>query len=221
MFYTCINCATKQPKYKFLKNENIIILERNKLKTQLQDIEIRKIFENIPDSDIELLGLDPKLSHPKHMIITVLPVLPTTCRPYIRPDMYEQNICDDDLTSGYNEIIKANLKLQDSKLPEVKRNKYIKTIQFRIKCLFDNSHEKSKHTNGRPTKCIKKRISSKDGLIRNNCMGKRVDKSARTVIGPDPSLSISEIVIPYKIAKILTFPERVNRYNIDVLTRYS
>jgi len=218
MFYTCINCTTKQPKYKFLKNENIIILERNKLKTQLQDIEILKIFENIPDSDIELLGLDPKLSHPKHMIITVLPVLPTACRPYIRPDMYEHNICDDDLTSGYNEIIKANLKLQDSKLSEVKRNKYIKTIQFRIKCLFDNSHEKSKHTNGRPTKCIKKRISSKDGLIRNNCMGKRVDKSARTVIGPDPSLSIGEIAIPNKMAKILTFPERVSRYNIDKLT---
>ena len=84
-----------------------------------------------------------------------------------------------------------------------------------MKRLFDNSHEKSKHTNGRPTKCIKKRISSKDGLIRNNCMGKRVDKSARTVIGPDPSLSISEIVIPSKIAETLTFPEKVNRYNIS------
>ena len=216
---TCITCGIKQPKFKFIKNENIMILERNKLKTQLQDYQIYKIFQNIPDSDIELLGINPKLSHPKNMIISVLPVLPTICRPYIHPDMNEKNICDDDLTTGYNEIIKANLKLQDVKLPEAKKNKYIKTIQFRIKCLFDNSHEKSKHTNGRPTKCIKKRISSKDGLIRNNCMGKRVDKSARTVIGPDPSLSIGQIAIPRDIAKILTYPDRVNKYNLSKLSQ--
>ena len=39
-------------------------------------------------------------------------------------------------------------------------------------------------------KGIKKRISGKDGQIRNNLMGKRVDKSARTVIGPDPTLRL-------------------------------
>ena len=215
---TCIHCNVKQPKYKYSKNDNMLFLERNKLKVQLQDLEIKKIFENIPDKHIELLGINPKLSHPKNMIITVLPVIPTICRPYIRPDMNNQNICDDDLSTSYNEIIKANLKLQDNTLAEAKKNKYIKTIQFRIKCLFDNSHEKSKHTNGRPTKCIKKRLSSKDGLIRNNCMGKRVDKSARTVIGPDPSLTIGQIAIPAHIAKILTYPERVNKYNIIKLT---
>lgn len=214
----CLNCSTKQPKYRYIRNENLIILERNKLKTQLQDHEIKNIFENIKDEHIELLGINPKFSHPKNMILTVLPVIPTICRPYIKPDMNGDNICDDDLTTAYNEIIKANIKLANKKLAETKRNKLIKTIQFRIRCLFDNSHEKSKHTNGRPTKCIKKRISSKEGLIRNNCMGKRVDKSARTVIGPDPSVGIDQIVIPQKIASTLTYPERVNKYNINKLT---
>ena len=40
---------------------------------------------------------------------------------------------------------------------------------------------------------IKKRISGKEGQIRNHIMGKRVDKSARTVIGPDPTLKLDEI----------------------------
>ena len=88
---TCIHCSTRQPVYKFAKHENIINLERNDMKIQLQDSQIKKIFENIPDKDIELLGINPKLSHPKNMIITLLPVLPTACRPYIRPDVNHQN----------------------------------------------------------------------------------------------------------------------------------
>ena len=37
-------------------------------------------------------------------------------------------------------------------------------------------------------------------------MGKRVDYSARSVIGPDPKLSIRELGVPLKIAKNITFP---------------
>ena len=79
--------------------------------------------------------------------------------------------------------------------------------------MYDNSHEKAKHTNGRPMKGIKKRIAGKEGQIRNNLMGKRVNKSARTVIGPDPTLCLDEIAIPPKIAEILTYPVRVNAHN--------
>jgi DNA-directed RNA polymerase beta' subunit len=50
-------------------------------------------------------------------------------------------------------------------------------------------------------------------------MGKRVDKSARTVIGPDPTLKVNEIAVPTHIASILTFPVIVNRYNIDSLQK--
>ena len=213
----CHQCNTIQPQYSFVKADNSIFLIRDNKKTQLNELEIKKICENIPDKYIELLGFDPSLIHPKNMIITVLPVIPIIARPYIRANA-DLNICDDDLTTGYSEIIKANIKLHSDNLSEAKKNKNLKTIQFRVKCLFDNSHEKSKHTNGRPTKCIKKRISSKEGLIRNNIMGKRVDKSARTVIGPDPSLSIGQIALPRKFAQTLTFPERVNRYNFTKLT---
>ena len=76
-------------------------------------------------------------------------------------------------------------------------------LKFRLRSLFDNSNDKQKVSNGRPMKGIKKRLSGKDGLIRNNLMGKRVDKSARSVIGPDPFLKVNEIGIPHEIAKNL------------------
>ena len=102
--------------------------------------------------------------------------------------------------------------------PKTKRYKYIQSLKFRVKCLFDNSHEKAKHTNGRPMKCIKKRISGKEGQVRANLMGKRVNKSARTVIGPDPTLRVNEIALPKTIANILTIPVVVNK--IQYFTNY-
>jgi DNA-directed RNA polymerase beta' subunit len=102
---------------------------------------------------------------------------------------------------------------------ELKRQRYIQSLKFRIKCLFDNSQERSKHSNGRPLKGLKKRLTGKEGQLRNNLMGKRVDKSARTVIGPDPTLKVNEIAIPYEIADVLTYPVYVNRYNIDELKK--
>jgi DNA-directed RNA polymerase II subunit RPB1 len=48
-------------------------------------------------------------------------------------------------------------------------------------------------------------------------MGKRVDFSARTVITPDPNLSLDEVGVPRSIARNLTFPEVVTPYNIDRL----
>ena len=50
-------------------------------------------------------------------------------------------------------------------------------------------------------------------------MGKRVDFSARSVITPDPNISIDELGVPKKIAMNLTFPEIVTIYNIEKLTK--
>ena len=50
-------------------------------------------------------------------------------------------------------------------------------------------------------------------------MGKRVDKSARSVIGPDPTLKIDEIAIPKNIANILSYPVNVNQHNYDEILK--
>jgi len=80
-----------------------------------------------------------------------------------------------------------------------------------------NSGKKAKHTNSRPMKGVKERLVSKEGLIRCNLMGKRVNHSARTVIGPDPTLRVNEIAIPPYFAQMLTFPEKVNDFNRNYL----
>ena len=49
-------------------------------------------------------------------------------------------------------------------------------------------------------------------------MGKRVDKSARTVIGPGPHLKLNQIEIPKKFTEILTYPVKVTHINYDYLT---
>ena len=46
---------------------------------------------------------------------------------------------------------------------------------------------------------------------------KRTDFSGRTVITPDPNLSINELGMPITIAMNITFPEIVTPHNIDYL----
>lgn len=68
---------------------------------------------------------------------------------------------------------------------------------------------------GRPLKSIKQRLKGKEGRIRGNLMGKRVDFSARTVITPDPNLPIDTVGVPRTIAQNMTFPEIVTPFNVD------
>jgi DNA-directed RNA polymerase III subunit RPC1 len=49
--------------------------------------------------------------------------------------------------------------------------------------------------------------------------GKRSNFTGRTVISPDPNIPIDNVVIPEFMAKILTFPEVVNRNNIELMRK--
>ena len=50
--------------------------------------------------------------------------------------------------------------------------------------------EKAKLKTGKSVKSIRERLKGKEGRLRGNLMGKRVDFSARTVITPDPNLRL-------------------------------
>ena len=219
--YHCMHCQSSQPKFVFSSTEKMAYMifknDGEQVRVMLAESEIRTILENIVREDIQLLGFDPDHSHPKNLILTVLPVMPPVCRPYLIAD---NTTCDDDLTIQYVEIIKANKHLGDPTLNELRRQKYTQIIKFRIKCLFNNDQGSSKHSNGRPLKGIKKRLTGKEGLLRGNLLGKRVDKSARTVIGPDPTLRTNEIAIPPHIAGVLSFPVKVTRYNMETVKKW-
>ena len=51
------------------------------------------------------------------------------------------------------------------------------------------NYEKATQRSGKILKAIKSRLKGKEGRVRGNLMGKRVDFSARTVIGGDVNLS--------------------------------
>ena len=178
----CCHCFQPQPKISHCIQDNTITMvykEKNQQKTMISMTveEIERIFENIIDSDMELLGFDPTLIHPKNLIISVFPVLPPIARPFV---MADGNICDDDLTNQILEIIKSNNHLaieEGVPVREDKRQKYLQSLKFRIATFYNNSQGRAKHsTNGRSIKGLKERITGKEGLIRSNLLGKRCPK---------------------------------------------
>lgn len=211
----CSHCHASQPKFMYSTNDKNIYMNF-KIKNVneriiLSDDEIYKILCNMTNKDIKCLGLRSAYICPKDLVFNVLPVLPPVSRPYV---VAENLTCDDDLTLQYIEVLKCNQNIQKNE-NELKKNKYIQMMKFRVRSLFDNSNDKQKCSNGRPLKGIKKRLSGKDGIIRNNLMGKRVDKSGRSVIGPDPKLKVNEIGIPPEIAENLCHSTKINQYNIN------
>lgn len=182
---------------------------------------IEAIFKRISLEDASVLGFNEKWCIPSWMIITVLPVVPQCVRPSVR--QYNNQRSEDDLTHIYTEIIKFNNIFKNkltSKTPISNEQIEIHTrvIQYNISSLFNNdgkSVSKALSRSGRLLKALGQRIGSKEGRIRNNLMGKRVDYSARTVISPDSNLMIGELGVPMKIAINLTFPEVVNKFNIN------
>ena len=122
------------------------------------------------------------------------------------------------------DIIKANNQLK-RKIAENARievvNDWTKLLQYHCATLIDNDIpglSQAAHRSGRALKSIRQRLKGKEGRIRNNLMGKRVDFSARSVITPDPNIELDELGVPLKIATNLTYPECVNIYNIERLT---
>ena len=71
----------------------------------------------------------------------------------------------------------------------------------------------------KPIRGFVQRLKGKQGRFRGNLSGKRVDFSGRTVISPDPNLRIDEVAVPERVAKILTYPERVTSHNIEILKK--
>ena len=181
-----------------------------------------KIFKKIKDEDVDFLGLSSKYSRPEWMIITSLAVPPPAMRPSIRQSDNQRS--EDDLTYALDSIIKANklLKqvLENSSNNNKKISDYQGYLQYLVSTYMDNEIpgvDSLAQRSYRPLKALAQRLKGKEGRLRNNIMGKRVDYSARTVISVDPNINIDEYGVPQKIAMNLTFPEIVTRYNMKKL----
>lgn len=188
-------------------------------KIDLSAERVWEIFKHISDEECFILGMDPRYARPDWMIITVLPVPPLPVRPAVV--MFGSAKNQDDLTHKLADIVKCNNELKRNEQSGAAAHiiaENIKMLQYHVATLIDNEIPgvpKAQQKSGRPLKSIKQRLKSKEGRIRGNLMGKRVDFSARTVITPDPNLRIDEVGVPRSIAQNLTFPEIVTPFNLQ------
>ncbi len=186
---------------------------------RLTPSDIRERFEMIPDDDVPLLEMEPRVARPEWTILTVLPVPPVTVRPSITLESGDRS--EDDLTHKLVDIVRINQRLRENMsagAPQLIVDDLWDLLQYHITTYFDNEISgvpPARHRSGRPLKTLSQRLKGKEGRFRSNLAGKRVDFSARTVISPDPCLSINEVGVPEEIAKELTVPERVTDMNIE------
>ncbi|XP_004512182.1 DNA-directed RNA polymerase II subunit RPB1 [Cicer arietinum] len=179
------------------------------------------VLKRISDEDCQLLGLNPKYARPDWLILQVLPIPPPPVRPSVMMDTSSRS--EDDLTHQLAMIIRhnENLKRQERNgSPAHIISEFAQLLQFHIATYFDNELPglpRATQRSGRPIKSICSRLKAKEGRIRGNLMGKRVDFSARTVITPDPTINIDQLGVPWSIALNLTYPETVTPYNIERL----
>ncbi|KAJ3374315.1 DNA-directed RNA polymerase II subunit rpb1 [Allomyces arbusculus] len=190
-------------------------------KQELSPSQVLQILKKISDEDCESMGLDPVFARPEWMILTVFPVPPPPVRPSILVDGTSRG--EDDLTFKLCDIIKANAFLQKAEadgVPGHRIKDHEDLLQFHVATFVDNEISgmpRAMQRSGRPIKAIRSRLKGKEGRLRGNLMGKRVDFSARTVITGDPNLSIDQVGVPRSIARNLTYPEIVTPYNINKL----
>ncbi|MEF8879638.1 MAG: DNA-directed RNA polymerase subunit A' [Candidatus Thermoplasmatota archaeon] len=186
---------------------------------KLTPSEIREWLEKIRDEDLPLLDINREAARPEWMVLTVLPVPPVTVRPSVTLQSGERS--EDDLTHKLVDVIRINQRLQENRdagAPQLIVEDLWELLQYHITTYLDNQTSgipPARHRSGRPLKTLAQRLKGKEGRFRSNLSGKRVNFSARTVISPDPNISINEIGIPIKVAKELTVPVKVTPFNKD------
>ena len=216
----CPHCHEKQVKIKLDKPTTFRVVEDNH---KLTPQDIRERLEKIPDEDLITLGMDPATCRPEWMILTVLAVPPVTVRPSITLDSGDRS--EDDLTHKLVDVLRINERLRenrDSGAPQLIIEDLWELLQYHVTTYFDNQTSgipPARHRSGRPLKTLTQRLKGKEGRFRSNLSGKRVNFSSRTVISPDPLLSINQVGVPIFAARELTVPIHVNEMNIELMRK--
>jgi DNA-directed RNA polymerase subunit A' len=170
------------------------------------------------------MGMNPETARPEWMILTVLPVPPVTMRPSITLESGQRS--EDDLTHKLVDIIRINQRFQENReagAPQLIIEDLWELLQYHITTFLDNTVSgvpPARHRSGRPLKTLSQRLKGKEGRFRGSLSGKRVNFSARTVISPDPNLSINDVGVPMDVAMELSVPIVINSRNKDIVKTF-
>jgi DNA-directed RNA polymerase subunit beta' len=191
-------------------------LDLNKLK-----IHTERILEKA--SIVEKEKLQKRLSliramtyagiRPEWMFLTAIPVIPPVLRPMVALDGGRH--ATSDLNDLYRRVINRNnrlKKLKEINAPDVILRNEKRIIQEAVDALIDNSIAKQNdsaamsQSQKRPLKSLSDNLKSKQGLFRQNLLGKRVDYSGRSVIVVGPELKLNQCGLPKHMALELFRP---------------
>ncbi len=150
---------------------------------------------------------------PEWMFLTVIPVIPPALRPMVALEGGRH--ATSDLNDLYRRVINRNnrlKKLLEINAPDVILRNEKRILQEAVDALIDNS---MRHGNAsgalsaaqrRPLKSLADNLKSKQGLFRQNLLGKRVDYSGRSVIVVGPDLKLNQCGLPKHMALELFRP---------------
>ncbi len=150
---------------------------------------------------------------PEWMFLTNIPIIPPVLRPMVALDGGRH--ATSDLNDLYRRVINRNnrlKKLKEINAPDVILRNEKRIIQEAVDALIDNSI--AKQSNGaamsqsqkRALKSLSDNLKSKQGLFRQNLLGKRVDYSGRSVIVVGPQLKLNQCGLPKHMALELFKP---------------
>nr|POE56345.1 dna-directed rna polymerase iii subunit rpc1 [Quercus suber] len=228
--YTSSNAKNKQKPADMVKFEESLN-EAKKLNPEVErhvrraaddltPLRVLNILKKVPDTDVELVGMDPhRGGRPEHLIWTHLPVPPVAIRPSVAQ---ESQSTEDDITNKLGDIVQMNTILKaalNHGQPIVKVMEIWEFMQVQIAMYIDGTLPGlgKDSAYGKMMRGFCQRLKGKQGRFRGNLSGKRVDFSGRTVISPDPNLGIDEVAVPIRVALTMTYPEKVMKHNIAKL----
>lgn len=174
---------------------------------------VASILDQISDSDATLLGFSAR-NHPRKLIIKGIPVLPPSDR---QPARRDGEIIQHPWTLAYVMIVKCINTIKSLPPGHTDREEELHKLDTYLGNLIDNSDANFPNQKI-PMEGFKQVLPGKEGLIRGNMMGKRVNQAGRTVASPAPTIQVNEVSIPESMARTLTQNEVINQYNIKTMT---
>ena len=203
--YKCLNpdCGAKKifknTDLKKLDNSSRVVMYEVKMGKETSGKKTMSIetvlsrLRNISKKDIEQLGF--KHTHPKDFIMDYIPIIPLTDRP---PSITDAEKKDHSLTYAYNDILTKYLDSKHHIDENEQEECYKKIVSIYSLLIINKKGEPDCYTRNQqePIVPIKDMINHKEGIIRNNLLGKRCDYTGRSVLGPNTYLNFGCLAPP-------------------------
>ena len=182
--------------------------ESEELKTELENSSGQKRVRILKRLEVvEAFRLSG--NRPEWMIMDAVPVIPPDLRPMVQLD--GGRFATSDLNDLYRRVINRNNRLKrllELGAPDIIVRNEKRMLQEAVDALIDNGRRGRPVTgpNNRPLKSLSDMLKGKQGLFRQNLLGKRVDYSGRSVIVVGPELKMYQCGLPKEMALELFKP---------------